>query len=506
MNNCFASLAVVCRLKDGTQNTGEIMKKLSVLAILIIAFVSYSSGQNRASLFVLKENPSAKADKYSVASVRESEIEFNRQNSAQTERLDFPLFDGKIYEAKRVSTEIRAMDDYTWRGKIEQGKFSGDVILTFRKGFVAGLIYSPNAVYEIVPKGEKQILVELNQSLFPDCGGEIKGEEVRANSSPQATIDSGDRIDVLVFYTTASKNALGGDAQAQTLTQQAVDAANTAYINSKIRQRLRMVNSQELVYTEVGTPSTDLSNFRNNATAQTLRDQYKADLVALIAEEPSVCGIGYLMGADSPTSQNNGFTLTHRTCAVGNLSFAHELGHNMGSAHNPENGSSATYPFAFGHYVNGSYRTVMSYVDPCANGCTRVPYFSNPNVVYLNAPTGIDNARDNARSINNTADSIANYRYSGANLQMNNFNAGDVLPRGIARNLSWSSDNLTGNVRIEISRDESTNWQTLIANTPNDGTESITVYGRTTRRARVRIVSLDSPTVSDSSVRNITIR
>ena len=212
------------------------------------------------------------------------------------------------------------------------------------------------------------------------------------------------------------------------------------------------------------------------------------------------------MGADSPNSQNNGFTVTARSCAVGNLSFAHELGHNMGSAHNPENGSSATYPFGFGHYINGSYRTVMSYVDPCTSGCTRRPYFSNPNVVFNNFPTGIDNARDNARLINLTADSVANYRYSGANLMLNNFNGGDFLPRNIARNLTWSSENITGNVRIEISRDESTNWETLIANTPNDGTENITIYGRATRRARLRIVSIDNQIYSDSSNKNISIR
>ena len=493
------------------------MKRILIFAILIcgLAFAGFqiylpeASGQNRAALFSLKENPSAKADKTSIASVRESEIEFNRQSLAETSRLSFPLFDGKIYEAKRVSTEFRALDDYTWHGQITDGKFVGDVILTFKKGFVAGLIYAPNAVYEIVPRGEKQILVELNQGLFPECGGEIKGEEIKNNLKAQntfATIDSGDRIDVLVVYTTATKNFLGGDTQAQTLAQQAVDTTNTAYFNSKIRQRIRMVHAQEYIYTETTSGSTDLSNLRNNPTIQTLRNTHKADLVAMIGEIQGACGVGYLMGADNPASQNNGFTVTARSCAVGNLSFAHELGHNMGSAHNPENGSSSTYPYGFGHYVNGVYRTVMSYVDPCASGCTRRPYFSNPNVEFSGFPTGIDNARDNARSINNTADSIANYRYSGVNLMLNNYNGGDAIPRNITRNLSWSSDNLGGNIRIEISRDESTNWQTLIANTPNDGAENITVHGRATRRARVRIVSLDNPTVSDSSVRNITIR
>ncbi len=489
------------------------MKKLVwafTLSVLVISSFTSAMAQTRAKLFDLKETPAAKAEKSSVASVRESEIVFGSQSFVQTETLEFTLFDGKNYSAKLFRTETRAMNDYTWHGKIFQGKFEGDVILTFKNGFVSGLIYAPKAVYEIIPKGEKQILVELGQELFPECGGELKSDEnpIKTNSeNTLATIDSGDRIDVLVVYTTATKNVLGGDAQAQTLAQQAIDSTNAAYLNSKIRQRVRMVHAQEHLYTESGNSSTDLSNLRNNATIQGLRDTHKADLVAMIGEVSGVCGIGYLMGSNQTSGNpNNGFTVTTRSCAVGNLSFAHELGHNMGSQHNPENGSNPTYPFGFGHYVNGSYRTVMSYVDPCPNGCTRRPYFSNPEVIFSGSPTGIDNARDNARSINLTADAIANYRYSGANLMLTNFNGGDVLPRLIARNLTWSSDNITGNVRIEISRDESTNWQTLIADTPNDGTESVAVSGRATKRARLRIVSINNPTVSDSSVRNVSIR
>lgn len=479
------------------------------LVFVVIICASFSAAAQTQNLFRIKNAPQklSNAEKYSAASVRESEIEFERKNLL--DKLNLSLFDGKNYEAVRTDLEVRAMDDYTWRGKIFQRKFSGDVILTFRKGFVSGLVYTPETLYEIVAKGDKQILVELDQELFPNCGGEIKPEtdnKIESSGSGLEVVDSGDRIDVLVFYTTASKNALGGDAQAQALAQQAVDASNTAYINSKIRQRLRLVNSRELLYTEVGTPSTDLSNFRNNTTVRDLREQYKADLVVLIAEEPSVCGIGYLMGTNSPASQNNGFTLTHRTCAVGNLSLAHELGHNMGSQHNPENGSNPTYSFGFGHYVDGVFRTVMSYADPCPSGCTRRAYFSNPEIYFSGYSTGIDNARDNARSINLTADSIANYRYSGASLTMNNYNGGETIPRNLSRTLNWTSDNLTGNVRIEVSRNESTNWETLIANTPNDGSQIINIFGKPTRRAKLRVVSLDNPTVSDSSAGNVIIR
>lgn len=493
------------------------MKKIVVglFLPLIFIFAGAAEAQTRNLLFRLSETPQkiADAEKYSVASVRESEIIFEQGNLRENDlsrKLTIPLFDGKTYEAVRTDFEFRALDDYSWRGKISQGKFSGDVVLTFRKGFVYGLIYAPEAVYEIVAKDDREILVQLDQSLFPECGGEITTENDGKIETPDNAIvgvDSGDRIDVLVVYTTATKNALGGDAQAQVLAQQAIDATNAAYINSKIRQRVRLVHSEEFVYTETGTPSTDLSNLRNNAGIQTLRDAKKADLVAMIGEVPSVCGIGYLMGGNTTSgNQNNGFTVTHRTCVVGNLSFAHELGHNMGSQHNPENGSNPTYPFGFGHYVNGVYRTVMSYVDPCPSGCTRRAYFSNPEVSFAGFPTGIDNFRDNARSINLTADLIAAYRYSGASLTMNNYNGGENIPRNLSKTINWSSDNLTGNVKIEISRNQSTNWETLIADTPNDGSQTINIYGKPTRKARLRIVSIDNPTVSDSSVQNIVIK
>lgn len=178
----------------------------------------------------------------------------------------------------------------------------------------------------------------------------------------------------------------------------------------------------------------------------------------------------------------------------------------MGSQHNPENGSGATYPYGYGHYVSGNFRTVMSYVDPCTGGCTRRPYFSNPMARYQGIPTGIDNARDNVRAINNTADPIANYRYSGSSITLANFAAGGTLPRGIARTVTWKTNNLGGNVRIEISRNEGLDWTTLVASTPNDGNEPVTVWGQASRKAWLRVASIDSPTVSDTSTGSVNIR
>lgn len=485
----------------------------ATIAVVLIFSASTAHAQKSSRpIFLLTESPREKstAERLSVASVRESKIAFDpAEFSAGKATIDFPLLGGKIYRASVTSVEIRSLSDFTWRGKIGRADSTNEVTFTSRNGLLAGLIYTADTVFEISPKGDTHVLAQVDQSRFPECGGALAGGDEttdKTNAVAGAADDSGDRIDVLVVYTTATKNVVGGDAQAQTLAQQAIDSANTAYINSKIRTRLRLVHSQEHLYTESGNPSTDLSNLRSNATIQTLRNTHNADLVALISETAGVCGIGYLMGG-SAGNQNNGFTVTARGCAVGNLSFAHELGHNMGSQHNPENGSGATFSFGYGHYINGNYRTVMSYVDPCPSGCTRRPYFSNPAVTFSGVPTGVADARDNARSINNLADVIANYRYSGTSITLNNFNGGEVLPRLVSRNINWSSNGLAaGNVRIEFSRDESSTWETLIADTPNDGSENVTVTGRPTKNARLRIVSVGTPTVTDSSTRNIFLR
>lgn len=503
------------------------IKKLSILGLAFVfaalgifgwSFSPKASGQNRVALFSLTEIPRKKADETSVASVRESEININLAGFTpeNSTLLSFPLFDGKTYEAVRDQAEgieVRGAGDFTWRGKlIGTGEFRGDVMLTIKKGFVSGLIYAPNAVYEIVPRKNKQVLVEINQSEFPECGGEIKPQSVDVNalqndrSATTAQVDSGDRIDVLIVYTTAVKNFFGGDAQAQAFAQQAVTASNTVYRNSRIRQRLRLAHAQEIAYTESGTGGTDLSYVRANAEVNALRETHKADLVGLFVNSMDGCGIGYLMNVVGTGFSPYAYSVTARNCAVGNLSLAHEFGHNMGSAHNPENSTGAGFSYGHGHYVDGVFRTVMAYAEPCASGCPRVPYFSNPSIFFNNHPTGLWNQRDNARSINNTADTTAGFRYSGANLTLNNFNNGEQIPRHISRTITWSSENLAGNVRIEISRDGGATYTTLIADTPNDGAEIINIYGKATRQARLRIVSIDNPHISDSSVNNIVIR
>ncbi|MBK7976779.1 MAG: thrombospondin type 3 repeat-containing protein [Deltaproteobacteria bacterium] len=150
-----------------------------------------------------------------------------------------------------------------------------------------------------------------------------------------------------------------------------------------------------------------------------LRNQHYADLVALVVESggSGVCGQAYVQRSISSGFSESAYQVTVRSCAVGNISYAHEHGHNLGFEHNPENGisppSSASYVWSYGHYVNGSFRTVMSYADPCTSGCTRVQRFSNPGISFNGFPTGIADQRDNHRTGNISAPIAAGFRVPG---------------------------------------------------------------------------------------------
>ncbi len=81
-------------------------------------------------------------------------------------------------------------------------------------------------------------------------------------------------------------------------------------------------------------------------------------------------------------------------------------------------------------------------------------------------------------------------------------NGSETWRIGANHTITWTSSNLTGNVRIELSRNAGSTYETLYANTANDGSESWTVTGATTTQALIRITSIDFPNVSDVSNAN----
>jgi hypothetical protein len=159
----------------------------------------------------------------------------------------------------------------------------------------------------------------------------------------------------------------------------------------------------------------------SNSTVASWRNIYGADMVSLITSNGGgYCGIGWLQQNPGAGFANYAFQVTALGC-LSNQTLAHEHGHNMGMEHDPASAgtspANASYPWSFGHNVNGVFRTIMSY-NVCSVSCPRVLRFSNPDVQYNGYPTGIANQRDNAQTGDLTAAIVAAFR-SGASAPNN---------------------------------------------------------------------------------------
>jgi hypothetical protein len=236
--------------------------------------------------------------------------------------------------------------------------------------------------------------------------------------------DDASTIDVLVVYSPAARAAAGGAAAMNALVDLAIVETNASYAGSGITQRLRLVYKGEIAYTESGDFLTDLNRLTGTADGymddvHALRNTYGADLVSLIVESSQFCGIAFLLSPVTSAFAGSAFSVVARTCATGYYSFGHELGHNMGARHDwfvdPTNNS--PYPYNHGFVAtNKTWRTMMAYADDCG-GCTRIQRWSNPDLTFAGAATGVAeglfHAADNRKVLNTTAAVVANFRQSG---------------------------------------------------------------------------------------------
>jgi len=91
-------------------------------------------------------------------------------------------------------------------------------------------------------------------------------------------------------------------------------------------------------------------------------------------------------------------------------------------------------------------------------------------------------------------------------LQILSPNGGELWIIGSTKNILWTSTGVTGNVKIELNRNyPSGSWEVLFASIPNDGSESWVVTGPVSSACRIRISSLDDPSIYDLSDGNFLI-
>ena len=360
------------------------------------------------------------------------------------------------------------------------------VIITTGPSGTFGSIRTPDTIYRIVPGADGQdLLVDMTEEQkhipFINLGNDARRVPDALNADPKnkglpssparVTAQAGvpgvallapmpqATIDLMIVYTNGFAAQLGGGLL--TRLNYLVTAANTAYIDSEVAITLRLVNSTMVNYTDAAgdgaaldaiTPvgSGGVGVFSN---IESIRNANGADMVSFLRAGGTNFGSGIAWLTTNNLSPNANYLYSVVTgCVAGCDSvFIHELGHNMGNAHDrataaaQQGGTSSpnqgAYPYSFGYYFcfNGGPNNGLTCNPFVPGGCGVAPNiilpqcaapsvndfgtimsyynspilkFSNPNILctptgsIISRPCGIAetdtaNSANNAKSMNN---------------------------------------------------------------------------------------------------------
>ncbi|MGB1250194.1 MAG: zinc-dependent metalloprotease family protein [Candidatus Promineifilaceae bacterium] len=396
--------------------------------------------------------------------------------------LALNLFDDVNIVAELDQLNHNLSGSHSWIGHVVDSPMS-QASFVVRDGVMIGVVFTNGRVYEIRYVGEGvHMILQVNQSQFIDhAPGWSEALHASQPSAHQvinnliSTADDGKVIDIMVGYTDDARVAAGGTTAIQNTAQLAVDASNTAYRNSNVAQHMYLVHTAEFSYAESGSSFIDLNRWEGKSdgfmdNAHALRNTYHADLMMLLTEDGGgYCGVANRPFTFSVGFENQAFGVTARSCAVGNLSFAHEAGHNMGLRHDwYVDSNTSTLGTAAHGFSNpaDSWRTVMAYNSHCqavGGSCTRIAYFSNPNIFMGGDRMGVAAGTSVACNSGSLSPNPSSCDTDNASI----LNAGDTIYA------QWRTSHIVWTGAANTNWNTAANWNFVQGTTQNGGSTSI---------------------------------
>ena len=367
--------------------------------------------------------------------------------------LELPLPDGSMIAAENAVFEDRGNGNLMWTGEVPGAGYES-VVLTVQDGHLVGWFGAPGGPKYVVyagPDGRGSLAVEVvptgdwcgveglsNPSLggtramigpgstTPSVGRPARtlaADESRLHRQAGQPVD-GRRdwpyvaatgqttLDFVVLYTSSFARSAERVGGVSVNLQFGFDHLNLVFRNGSLPAEARLLAaapaSPEL---EEAASSRYLllSALARDPSAGRLRQQHGADLVHLFSHDFGVGGVAYLFTGH--LSARNGFGVSSN---VGGI-FAHEVGHNLGGLHEPEDYAnfselreSHVEPFAFAHVGRSSEgEAVCTTLATGYYDCSYEPYYSSVRHSPPGWTIGVAGERENERVFHETVHDIA---------------------------------------------------------------------------------------------------
>jgi hypothetical protein len=266
----------------------------------------------------------------------------------------------------------------TWVGHLKDQPVSSVLLFGNAEArTISGEIRRRALVYEIKPgRNNSEVIFAIDERLLPPEHAAKWHEKVLWPKDLFSSVTfppSRDPsvIDAMVLYTDKAIQADTSESIVDHVCR-AVNQLQATLTNSGIDNiRIQLVHHQKIEFPESGRLENDLNNFRDESYPERegiynyhpLRSYHGADLVSLWVGDGDDCGRAETI----PQPGGNGaiaFALVRRNCATTNVSFAHEMGHLMGTHHDrfdaqAADGPAANYGYLWTNIVEG-WKTLMA--------------------------------------------------------------------------------------------------------------------------------------------------
>ncbi|MDP4643049.1 MAG: M12 family metallo-peptidase [Opitutales bacterium] len=332
--------------------------------------------------------------------------------------IQIPLSRDQVVLAAFDRVISRGPHTTTIIGQVLDDSFS-DILLVFHDGTINGSIsfHDTNTHYQFAMAGNGDVAIRhLDADSFIDGCGNCENPEhlaaemaTLANEQAVAEESEGEVLsapagaipfDSVIGYSAEARISDGGTASIEGRIIASVDNMNEALSNSAsggyFCSLLAMLEEPDATFSDSNfSQMHEILSHLNDTndgvldTLTDLRDELGADQATFVCNAgiAGVGGVANRPGRQAICGRNQMFSP--------NLVFAHEVGHNLGLRHgwgdsgtasaNPKDQSN--YGWRFDPPNGGKVRTIMAY--GAGWGGSRIKYFSNPNVSYNGAPTGV---------------------------------------------------------------------------------------------------------------------